>query len=71
MAETLEWRHTWSRSFGGERRKAPSHYLYEQPLPDPTRLEDEGFDRAERQQEEGTQLARRPWDSGDDPDRFN
>ena len=71
MAETLERRHSWSRIIGVERRQAPFHYLHGQPLPDPTRLEDEDFEQAEREREEGKHLARRPWDSGDDPDRFN
>ena len=67
MAETLERRHTWSRIVGVERRQAPFHYLNGQPLPDPTRLEDEDFERAEREQEKDKKLARNPWE---DPDRL-
>ncbi len=67
MAETLERRHHWSRIVGVERRQAPFHYLNGRPLPDPTRLEDEDFERAEREQEKDKKLARNPWE---DPDRL-
>lgn len=70
MAETLERRHTWSRIVGVERRQAPFHYLNGQPLPDPTRLEDEDFERAERGRTKAKHPAPRPWDPWDDPDRF-
>ncbi len=66
MAETLERRHTWSRIIGVERRQAPFHYLHGQPLPDPTRLEDEDFERAVREREEDKQIARSHGDAGDD-----
>lgn len=68
MAETLERRHHWSRIVGVERRRAPFHYLNGRPLPDPTRLEDEDFERAEREREKDKKLARNPWE---DPDRLN
>ena len=68
MAETLERRHHWSRIVGVERRQAPFHYLNGRPLPDPTRLEDEDFERAEREREKDRKLARNPWE---DPDRLN
>ena len=68
MAETLERRHHWSRIVGVERRQAPFHYLNGRPLPDPTRLEDEDFERAEREQEKDKKLARNPWE---DPDQLN
>ena len=68
MAETLERRHHWSRIVGVERRQAPFHYLNGRPLPDPTRLEDEDFERAEREREKDKKLARNPWE---DPDRLN
>lgn len=71
MAETLERRHTWSRIIGVERRQAPFHYLHGHPLPDPTRLEDEDFEQAEREREEGKHHTRRHGASGGDPDRFN
>lgn len=67
MAETLERRHHWSRIVGVERRQAPFHYLNGRPLPDPTRLEDEDFERAERAREKDKRLARNSWE---DPDRF-
>ena len=67
MAETLERRHHWSRIVGVERRQAPFHYLNGRPLPDPTRLEDEDFERAEREQEKDKKLTRNPWE---DPDRL-
>ena len=68
MAETLERRHHWSRIVGVERRRAPFHYLNGRPLPDPTRLEDEDFERAERERDKDKKLARNPWE---DPDRLN
>lgn len=71
MAETLERRHHWSRIVGVERRKAPFHYLNGRPLPDPIRLEDEDFQRAEREMEKDRKLARKPWNPWDDPDRFD
>jgi hypothetical protein len=67
MAETLERRHHWSRIVGVERRQAPFHYLNGRPLPDPTRLEDEDFLRAEREREKDSKLTRNPWE---EPDRF-
>ncbi|HEX9010151.1 MAG TPA: hypothetical protein VF804_07280 [Holophagaceae bacterium] len=67
MADTLERRHHWSRIVGVERRQAPFHYLNGRPLPDPTRLEDEDFQRAEREREKDRKLNRNPWE---DPDRF-
>lgn len=67
MAETLERRHHWSRIVGVERRQAPFHYLNGRPLPDPTRLEDEDFQRAEREREKDRKLTRNPWE---EPDRF-
>ena len=70
MAETLERRHTWSRIVGVERRQAPFHYLNGQPLPDPTRLEDEDFERAERERNKDRHLSQKPWDPWDDRDRF-
>ncbi|GLH68919.1 hypothetical protein GETHPA_04520 [Geothrix rubra] len=66
MAETLERRHHWSRIVGVERRQAPFHYLNGRPLPDPTRLEDEDFLRAEREREKDRKLTRNPWE---EPDR--
>ena len=54
-----------------ERRKAPFHYLNGRPLPDPTRLEDEDFERAEQEQEKDRKAARKPWNPWDDPDRFD
>jgi hypothetical protein len=68
MAETLERRHHWSRIVGVERRQAPFHYLNGRPLPDPTRLEDEDFERAEREREKDKKLARNSWE---DPDRLD
>ena len=68
MAETLERRHHWSRIVGVERRQAPFHYLNGRPLPDPTRLEDEDFERAEREREKDKKLARNSWE---DPDQLN
>ena len=74
MAETLERRHTWSRIVGVERRKAAFHYLNGRPLPDPTRLEDEDFQEAEREREgeraKAKHVERKPWNPWDDPDRF-
>ena len=70
MAETLERRHTWTRIIGVERRQAPFHYLHGRPLPDPTRLADEDFDRAAQDLERDRRLMRKPWDPWDDPDRF-
>lgn len=71
MAETLERRHHWSRIVGVERRKAPFHDLNGRPLPDPTRLEDEDFQRAEREVEKDRKAARKPRNPWDDPDRFD
>lgn len=43
MAFLVERRQNWSRIIGLERRGAPLQTLYGQPLPDPTKLEDEDF----------------------------
>ncbi len=65
MADTLERRQTWTRIVGVERRKAPFSYLNGRPLPDPTRLEDEDFDRAAREREKDKRLGPKPWDDLD------
>jgi hypothetical protein len=63
MSSTLERRQKWTRVIGVERRRAPFSYLNGRPLPDPTRLEDEDFERSAREREKDRRLAQKPLDN--------
>ena len=69
MLSPMERRQAWSRIIGVERRAAPIQELHGQPLPDPTRLEDEDFpSQRQRQEQERQRLAEQHWY---DPTRFD
>ena len=71
MGSALERRQVWSRIIGVERRSAPIHNLAGHPLPDPTRLEDEDFLKAQMRLDQEKRKAQAHLERWNQPSRFD